>query len=516
MNQKLQDQIIRNNEERYRHMIDEIQDYAIFLLTKEGVIHNWNKGAFLITGFSASEIIGKSFHICYTQEDIDKKLPEKLLQKSSLEGKAIHEGWNLKKDGTRYWANSVITALHHDDEVTGYVKVIRDMTAMKEASDRQNEYIEQLRRSEERYHNMIQEVQDYAILMLDQEGIIQNWNYGAQQIKGYSADEVVGKHFRIFYTPQDVARKLPEKMLRMAAEKGRAAAEGYRVRKDGNKFWGSIVITALHDRNGNIIGYSKLTRDLTDKKIAEEKIKQYAAQLEHKNAELEEFSYVASHDLKEPLRKIITFGDLLRYTIKENADERVLNYVTRMQHSAGRMMSLIDDLLQLSRIGRGERQFEETDLDEVLRGVMQDLEPAIEQRHAEIKADPLPRLMAKPLQMQQLFQNLLTNALKFNESETPRITISNDVIIPEGSTDHHCQITVADNGIGFEAENAARIFEPFQRLHGRSEYAGSGIGLAICKKIVEFHNGTITARSEPGKGSAFTITLPCEQPQHLI
>ena len=516
LNPELQKEAVRQSDERFRRMVEEIEDYAIILLNKDGIIQNWNKGAAKIKGYTADEIVGKHFRNFYTAQDQAAKLPERLLAEAQKNGRASHEGWRVRKDGTLFWGFIVITALHDDSgKVIGFSKITRDLTHVKRTEELQKEHIrhlEDLRQSEERYHRMINEVTDYAILLLDNDGNIIDWNQGAEKIKGYTAAEIIGKNFRIFYRPQDREEQLPERLLHEAATTGRSSHEGWRVRKDGTEFWGSIVITALHNDQGNVIGYTKLTRDLTDKKIIDDKIKQYAAQLEQKNQELEEFAYIASHDLKEPLRKIVAFGDLLNNNYRNTVDEKAASYIDRMQDAAGRMMSLIEDLLQFSRIGREEQPLEFTDLNQVLDEVVQNLEPAINNKHAQIEKHHLPTIKARPHQMAQLFQNLIANALKFNDKETPVITIENDIIEHE-SGDPHCKILVKDNGIGFEAEHSTRIFEAFYRLHGRSQYSGSGIGLAICKKIVELHHGTISATSDHGGGATFTIILPCDQPE---
>ncbi|HYC28622.1 MAG TPA: PAS domain S-box protein, partial [Chitinophagaceae bacterium] len=458
LNQELQKETIRHSDERFRRMIEEIEDYAIILLDENGIIQNWNKGAHKIKGYAANEIIGQHFRIFYTKQDQATKLPERLLAEAAKNSRASHEGWRIRKDGSLFWGYIVITALHDDKgRIIGFSKITRDLSALKRAEELQQEYIsqlEELRRSEERYHKMIDEVKDYAILRLDLDGNILDWNQGAERIKGYSSNEIIGKNFRIFYLPEDREGGLPERLLNEASTTGRAVHEGWRRRKDGTNFWGSIVITALHDEDGTVIGYSKVTRDLTDKKLADDKIKQYAAQLEQKNQELEEFAYIASHDLKEPLRKVVAFGDLLN-NAKASLDPKTIGYIDRMQDSAHRMMSLIEDLLQFSRIGKEEQELEPTDLNKVVDRVIQDLEPTIQNKHAVINKEDLPTIMARPLQMEQLFMNLISNALKFNDKDVPIIEIVNTPIIDHPSGEPHCEILVKDNGIGFDEEHRA-------------------------------------------------------------
>jgi len=296
----------KNNNELYHKMIEEIEDYAIILLDKNGIIQNWNKGAEEIKGYTESEILGKHFSIFFLQEDINNNLPNKLINQAATTGRAMQEGWRKRKDGSKFWSSITITAIHDDDQnVIGFSKVTRDLTDKKKTED-------ELRMSEERYHRMIAEVQDYAIILLDENGNIQNWNVGAEKIKGYKSEEIIGKHFSIFYPKKDQENNLPRKLLQVAREKGKAVHEGWRIRKDGSYFWGTIVITALHGEDNNVIGFSKVTRDLTEKKMAEEQLLAYTHELEIQNRELEQFAYVASHDLQEPLRKIQTFTELIQ------------------------------------------------------------------------------------------------------------------------------------------------------------------------------------------------------------
>ena len=264
----------------------------------------------------------------------------------------------------------------------------------------------------------------------------------------------------------------------------------------------------MHNQDKELIGFSKVTRDFTDKKLTEEMLKQYTEKLERNNAELEQFAYVASHDLKEPLRKIITFGSLLEGNSKDMLDEKSLDYIARMQNSAARMMSLIEDLLVFSRVNRPTEGFELVDLNRTVNRVLSDLEVMIQAKNARIEVGDLPAVNGRKTQLGQLFQNLVSNAVKFNDKPEPLVSIkAENATDPETGT-KITRIEVEDNGIGFENIYSNRIFEIFQRLHGKAEYPGTGIGLSICKKIVEAHGGTIHGEGHLNKGATFTVILP--------
>lgn len=496
----------------YHLMIDEIQDYAIILLDKNGIIRNWNKGAEKIKQYTAEEIIGRHFSTFYLPADLKTNLPQKLMKQAEETGRAAQEGWRKRKDGSRFWGSITITALHNDlGDVIAYCKVTRDLTDRKIAED-------ELKKSEERYHQMVAEVQDYAIILLSSEGIIENWNTGAEHIKGYKSEEIIGKKFEIFYGLEDRERKLPQQLLQEARENGKAMHEGWRVRKDGSKFWGTIVITALHNKSGDIIGFSKVTRDLTANKLAEDKLAAYTRELEIQNSELEQFAFVASHDLQEPLRKILTFAGLIQDRFSDTEFRE--RYFAKLSASAKRMSELIKSLLNYSRLSQEKEGSvsEKIDLNKVLDEVKEDLELLIEEKQATIINDQLPSIKGNAPQLSQLFSNLISNSLKFTKDK-PGITIKYkqvtaplpaDETAAQSQQQFHC-ITLQDNGIGFEQKFSKAIFSMFQRLHGRQDYAGTGIGLALCKKIVENHDGFITAHSGPGQGATFKIYLPCEE-----
>lgn len=365
-------------------------------------------------------------------------------------------------------------------------------------------------KSEERYHKMIDEVQDYAIILLDKEGVILNWNRGAQKIKGYTESEIVGKNFRMFYLHEDRIKKLPEKLIEEAIANGRAEHEGWRMRRDGTAFWGSIVITALHGSDNEIIGFSKVTRDLTEKKLNEDRLRSYSHDIEFRNKQLEEYAYIASHDLQEPLRKIQVFSEMLMDDLDDK--EYLVKYINKISASAERMTSLIKDVLKYSQLSATDELFEEVNLNILLQNVIEDFELLIEQKRVNLTVSPMPVLKGIPIQLQQLFSNLLSNAIKFTDMDAMISIIAQNPTEDDiaanpllGKDIPFIKIVVKDDGYGFEQEYAEQVFKMFKRLDNTP---GTGIGLALCKRIAENHKGNITAKSEPGKGAEFNIFLP--------
>jgi PAS domain S-box-containing protein len=374
----------------------------------------------------------------------------------------------------------------------------------------------ELHLNEERYHQMIAEIQDYAIILLDKEGIIQNWNKGAEKIKGYSAEEAIGKSIKMFYTPEDQQRNIFGKLMEEARNEGRASHEGWRVTKNGRKFWGSVVFTALHDPAGEVIGYSKVTRDLTEKREAEQRLQDKNQELEAMNQELSSFAYVSSHDLQEPLRKIQTFASRILESDFNNLSDKGKDYFQRMQNAALRMQTLIEDLLAYSRTNTSDKNFESADLNELINNALIELNESIEEKRAIVTISKLPRLDVIAFQFKQLVTNIISNALKFSRPDAaPEIKITGEEVeereikVPHKTAYRkYLHIAFSDNGIGFEEEHKEKIFDLFQRLHGRSEYSGTGIGLAICKKIMDNHEGVINAESTLGVGSTFHVYFP--------
>ena len=365
---------------------------------------------------------------------------------------------------------------------------------------------------EERYHKMIEEIQDYAILLLDVEGNIQNWNKGAEKIKGYAEKDIVGKNFRIFYQDSDREDLLPERLIHEAHTAGRAHHEGWRVRSDGSVFWGSVVITALHDADNNTIGFTKVTRDLTERKLAEDRIKEYARDIELRNQQLEEYAYIASHDLQEPLRKIQVFIEMLGNSIDDK--EVAMRHLDKISTSAKRMSNLIKDVLKYSQVAQTEAMFAPVNLNTILVDIIEDYELPILEKGVVINAGQLPEIKGIVIQLQQLFSNLLGNAIKFS-AQNPTIDITATALNDFEAAQYkglskdrtYTKILFKDNGQGFDPQYSEQVFKMFKRLTTNS---GTGIGLALCKKIVENHGGIISVESQQGKGSTFTVILPVD------
>ena len=387
--------------------------------------------------------------------------------------------------------------------ITGFViLIVWSATVLQRADRRRIQAEAAVRQSEERFRLLVEGARDYAILMLDPSGRVSTWNPGAERLKGYSAAEIIGDHFARFYPPEDVERGLPDVELQTAAREGRFESEGWRVRKDGSRFWANAILTALRNERGKLLGFSKVTRDLTERKRAEDELKRTALDLARSNAELEQFAYVASHDLQEPLRAVSGCVELLQRRYEGQLDARAEELMNHARDGATRMRDLINDLLAYSRAGARGNALAPTDCNVALERALTNLSVAIRESAAVITKDPLPTVLGDPAQITQVLQNLLSNAIKFRGARIP------DIHVAAERNGGAWLFSVRDNGIGMEAVYSERIFRVFQRLHTRRQYPGTGIGLAICKKIIEHHGGRVWVTSQPGQGSTFYFTVP--------
>jgi PAS domain S-box-containing protein len=367
-----------------------------------------------------------------------------------------------------------------------------------------------LRESEERLRLLIEGVQDYAILMLSPQGHVVSWNKGAERIKGYKVDEIVGKHFSCFYPPEAIAQGKPEQQLRTAMEQGHTVEEGWRVRKGGQQFWASVVITAIFDKGGCLQGFAKITRDMTEAKRSEQAIydknlelQENARVLARSNSDMEAFSYSVSHDLRAPLRHIVGFVELLQKDAGP-LSEKSLRHLTTISQSAKRMGELIDDLLAFSRIGRSEVKKSEVSLDELVRQTLGDFQAETKERNIVWTIHALPLVWADLALLRLVLLNLTSNAVKFTAGRTEaRIEIG---CAPAESVE--TVIFIRDNGAGFDPKYTNKLFGVFQRLHSQDEFEGTGIGLANVQRIIHRHGGRVWAEGVVDSGATFYFSLP--------
>ncbi|KAI3592130.1 Multidomain signal transduction protein [Cupriavidus sp. U2] len=477
----------------YRLLVESISDYAIFRLDATGHVMSWNAGAARIKGYSRDEIIGQHFSRFYTEEAKARHWPDTELEAAARLGRFEDEGWRVRKDGTQFWANVIITALYDDQgKLTGFGKVTRDMTAQRATA-------EALRQSEETLRLLVDSVKDYAIFMLDPSGHVISWNAGASYIKGYRRDEILGKHFSVFYPHDDVAADKPGRELLIAREKGRVEDEGWRVRKDGSLFWASVTITAVYDDSRALRGFAKVTRDMSERKRLEE--------LEQSERRMNEFLATLSHELRNPLAPIRNALTVMQ--MRPEDPQAMHKSVGLVERQMSHLTRLVDDLLDVGRIAAGkiDLRLEPVDARDIIALGIEAADPALaaKAQTVTVTADtvPLP-LYADRTRLSQVMQNLLLNASKFS-SPGAQIAIS-------ASVRHRTLvIQVIDHGRGIARESLESIFNLFAQEDrpGSSAQGGLGIGLSLCRSLVEMHGGSIAATSEgPGLGATFTVQLP--------
>ena len=488
------------NDRLFRLFVESVRDYALFLLDPRGVVATWNAGAERIKGYRADEIIGLHFSTFYPPEDVAAGKCEMELETATREGRFEELGWRVRKDGTRFWANVVISPVRDaDGTLIGFSKVTRDLTERKLAEEAQTARFA----AEERFRLLVASVEDYAIFMLDPNGQVATWNAGAARIKGYRADEIIGRHFSTFYPPEDVAAGKCERELEGATRDGRFEDEGWRVRKDGTRFWANVVIGAVRDERGTLLGFSKITRDLTDRREREE---EQAARLvaERENRVKDEFLAMLGHELRNPLAPISTALQLLK--LRGEARDREHEIIER---HVNHMLRLVDDLLDISRVSRGVVELRKATLD-VRGAVGKAIEHAsalLEQKgqHLTTTLPLVPvHVVGDEARLVQIFGNLLNNAAKY----TPA---NGHIALEMGVEEGWVTVAVRDDGVGLSAALLPRVFDLFvQGYQGVERQAGGiGLGLALVRRLVDLHGGVVSAAS-PGleRGSTFTVRLP--------
>jgi PAS domain S-box-containing protein len=499
-----------------RVLVNSITDYAIFMLDPRGYVVSWNPGAERMKGYTAEEIIGRHFSTFYPPEPVAKGFPAYELEVAADVGRFEDEGWRVRKDGSLFWANVVITALRDESgTLIGYGKVTRDLSQRRV-------HDEELRQSEERFRLLVDGVVEYAIFMLDANGRIVTWNTGAQRILGYAAGEIVGKHFSIFY-PKDAADSgWPEHELQVAAADGRYQEEGWRVRRDGERFWAQVTITALRDESGHLRGFAKLTRDLSERKRAQSREEygelrdqmleaERAARIEaQQTARMkDEFLATLSHELRTPLSAILGWTQVLRMRTHASEEAQVQQGLNVIERNARAQVQLIDDLLELSRILSGQVRLDvqRVALVDVIRGAIESAQPAADAKGIRVESVLDGRrgvVSGDAGRLQQVIWNLLSNAIKF----TPK---GGRVQVLLERVNSHIEVTVSDTGIGISPEFLPHVFGRFTQQDSTParKYGGLGLGLAISKQLVELHGGSIHAKSAgEGHGAAFIVRLP--------
>jgi PAS domain S-box-containing protein len=481
-----------NLEDRFQQLIEAVVDYGIFILDPEGYIVSWNTGAEKLKGYARDEIIGRHFSVFYPPEAVATGWPEEELRRAREQGRFEDEGWRLRKDGSRFWANVVITALHEPSgKLAGFAKVTRDLTERRR-------HEEELRASEERFRLLVDSLRDYAVFMLDVDGTVRSWNAGAMALKGYTAAEIIGRHFSVFYPPHDQKDGKPAAALRAARANGRLQDEGWRVRKDGTAFWANAVITAIYGNSGELIGFAKVTRDMTERHRLEE--------LERSSRRMSEFLAMLAHELRNPLAPIRNAVTVMQ--LETLASPALRNCRDIIDRQLSHMTRLVDDLLDVGRLTTGKIKLRKELLrvGEVVARSVETARPLVEARRHALRVE-LPEMpvyvMGDATRMSQILQNLLVNAAKYTP-DGGRIEVRVEVV------GGFAVLSVSDNGRGIAEADLENIFNLFMQCdNGRPDESGLGIGLTLARSLAELHGGTLEAKSPgPGQGSTFVFRVP--------
>jgi PAS domain S-box-containing protein len=492
------------DDNRFRQFVASVTDYAIYMLSPEGIVNSWNAGAQRFKGYTSEEIIGSHFSNFYTEGDRANGMPARALKLARENGRFEDEGWRVRKDGTRFWASVVIDAIRDPGgELVGFAKITRDITERKRTA-------EALHASEERFRLLVQGVTDYAIYMLSPEGEITNWNAGARRIKGYEQQDVIGTHFSRFYVPEDVAAGLPMRALETAQRDGRFESEGWRVRKDGSRFWAHVVIDPIRNQMGELIGYAKVTRDITERQLAAQALEKTKEAL-FQSQKLEAIGKLTggiSHDFNNLLSVIANGAAVLRHRLDRPDDLRVLDAIER---AASRGATLTQQLLAFAR--QQPLKQEVYSLNEVIGSFEAVLRRAVRGSLAfDVQLAPsLPKVLVDAAQVEAAVLNLIVNS----RDATPdggKITVRTAVrtvaprevgSLPAG---RYVTVVVTDTGEGMGADVAARAVEPF--FTTKPVGKGTGLGLSHVYGLMQQSGGDVVIESTLGKGTTVSLYFP--------
>lgn len=486
-------------------LVHSVTDYAIFVLDVEGHIRTWNAGAERLKGYRRDEIVGQHFSVFYPKEDLESGKPDWELAVAAADGAFEDEGWRIRQDGTRFWANVMITAIRDaDGHLAGFGKVTRDLSERKKAEDA-------LRESEERFALLVSSVADYAIFMLRPDGTIATWNLGAEQLKGYRPDEIIGRHFSTFYTDEDRRDGVPETGLTTALHSGRWHHEGWRVRKDGTRFWAEVVITSLHGSDGSHRGFAKVTRDLTDRKRSESALRgildrerEAVSRLRALDRLKTDFMAVVAHDLRGPVR---VAQALLEIGVDEwdtMTDDELRELVERSRQRLDVLGRFADDLFDAVRLDSGELPVSARliDVGALVHQVVADAAVTDPTRRIDVEGPQDVTAIGDPQRTWQILSNLVSNALKFSPRDAAVLVLLRR---GEGSV----AVEVADGGPGVPEEQRELLFGRFARLPTSATTPGAGLGLFIARSLAEAQGGRLElADPSPSGGATFILTLP--------
>jgi PAS domain S-box-containing protein len=491
-------------------LINAIIDYAIFMLDEKGVVKTWNTGAERLKGYSSDEIVGQPFSVFYTPEDRERGLPQKALATARETGRFASEGWRVRKDGTRFWALVVLDAIRDEQgRLIGFAKVTRDITERQQAH---NDLLE----SERRYRRLVEAVVDYAIFQLDPMGHVATWNPGAQRIKGYAPEEIIGRHFSTFYTPEDLQKEVPKTALEQAAKQGRFEAEGWRLRKDGTRFWASVVIDRITDENGAIIGFAKVTRDLTERKAAQDELKRVQEQLvaSQKLEAVGQLSGGIAHDFNNLLMIVLGNLETAERNSRHVGGANLHRALANAKRGAQRAAALTSRLLAFSR--RQALDPKPVDLNKFLSGLQDFLQRTLGER-VEVQTvggAGLWRIEADVNHLESAIVNLAINARDAMPNggkltvEAANVSADEEYARanPEVAAGQYVAICVSDTGSGMAPEVLDHAFEPF--FTTKEPGQGTGLGLSQVYGFVKQSGGHVKIYSELGEGTSIRMYFP--------
>ncbi|MGR9453574.1 PAS domain S-box protein [Rhizobium leguminosarum] len=493
-----------DEEGRFRLLVDAITDYAIYMLSPEGIITSWNAGAQRFKGYKPSEILGEHFSRFYLEEDRAAGIPARALATAAEHGRFEGEGWRQRKDGTRFWAHVIIDPIRRPSgELIGYAKITRDLTERRAAE-------QTIRQSEEQFRRLVQGVSDYAIYMLDPNGNVSSWNFGAERIKGYRPQEIIGRHFSTFYTSEDREAGLPETALSLARAEGRFEREGWRVRKDGSRFWASVVIDVIRDDDGDVLGFAKITRDITEKMETQRALEQAREELfqSQKMEAIGQLTGGIAHDFNNLLMAVLGSLEILKKRMPQ--DLSLTSLVDNAMQGAQRGAALTQRMLAFSR--RQELHVEPIDVSGLVRGMMDMLSRSLGPLTVIETSFPvrLPTILTDPNQLEMAILNLVVNARDAMPSGGRIVLRASEESLLSGkgplSAGRYVRIAVIDEGEGMDAKTLQQAITPFFTTKGVGK--GTGLGLSMVQGLASQSGGRLVMKSSLGEGTTAELWFP--------